>query len=169
MALEQIILERDLQVVNELDEEVALTASTYLGARASHVFLLTQDNHLLLQKTGPDHRNPGRIGSSVAGFVIRGETYAEAARRRTEQELGITPVLRRIGSVRSPEPDGFKFSAVFIGSGDSARVALPGHVGSLVRLGLDEISSMLVTDSSQFTPTFPYVFALISLYFKLPQ
>lgn len=164
MNLRERILERSLVSVDELDQPVEL-GSGQAGTRAAHVFLVQSDNRLLLQVTGANHRNPYRIGSSVAGFVYSGETYLEAASRRCREELGVSPDLRKVGNVRSPDSGGFKFSEIYVAQAPtSASVAAPGHVDALLSLSREEIRDLLVTEPGRFTPTFPYVFPLIDRY-----
>lgn len=154
--------QRQLELVDENDNIYnAASPPRPLGLRASHVLMYDQYHQFHLQRTGPDHRNPDRIGSSVAGFVHRGESYLEAALRRSNEEVGITPELELLGTVRSGSDEDFKFSAVFVAPVDHIEVAMPGHVASIEVFTMEELADMLRESADRFTPTFPSVFALL--------
>ena len=163
MDLMELIETRNLQVVDQLDRPLSADhLPNICGVRAAHIFLRSDDGHLVLQRTGPSHRHPDVVGSSVAGFVLRGETYEQAARRRLPEELGTTATtLVLIGTIRSPELNSFKFSAVFLATAQDIRVAMPGHVGTIEHWENADFDRALATDPLQFTPTFPYVYPLV--------
>lgn len=59
--------------------------------RAAHVWIVTPDNHILLQKRSLQKENhPGLWDVSSAGHVSAGESALDAAMRETGEELGIT-------------------------------------------------------------------------------
>ncbi len=58
--------------------------------RSVHVLILSPDGRLLLQKRSlSKDTQPGKWDTSVGGHVGFGQSYAEAARREAEEELGI--------------------------------------------------------------------------------
>jgi isopentenyldiphosphate isomerase len=58
--------------------------------RAVHVLVVSSDGNLLLQKRSQTKDvQPGKWDTSVGGHVGFGQTYEEAARRESEEELGI--------------------------------------------------------------------------------
>ncbi len=71
---------------------------------AAHVWIVTPDGRVLLQKRSLEKENwPGYWDVSAAGHVSAGETAAEAAVRETFEELGVQIApdeLRRIGVAR---------------------------------------------------------------------
>lgn len=71
---------------------------------AAHVWIVTPDGRVLLQKRSLEKENwPGYWDVSAAGHVSAGETAADAAVRETFEELGLRIApdeLRRIGVVR---------------------------------------------------------------------
>ena len=87
-----------------------------LNFRTVDVLLLDAKGRLLLQKLPDDHlRSPGKLGASVAGYLLAGEDYAEAAQRKMKSELGLSASLIYLGEV-SMEDDGCrKFVGVFTG------------------------------------------------------
>lgn len=70
---------------------------------AAHVWILTHDGRILLQRRALIKENwPGLWDVSVAGHVAAGETSVEAAIREAREELGLTLIaeeLMRIGTV----------------------------------------------------------------------
>jgi isopentenyl-diphosphate Delta-isomerase len=72
--------------------------------RAAHVWLVTPDRRVLLQKRALSKENwPGKWDVSVAGHVSSGESAADAAIREAAEEIGLAidaEELVHIGSVR---------------------------------------------------------------------
>jgi isopentenyldiphosphate isomerase len=71
---------------------------------AAHVWIVTPDGRVLLQRRSTEKENwPGYWDVSAAGHVSAGETAAEAAVRETFEELGLQIApdeLQRIGVAR---------------------------------------------------------------------
>jgi isopentenyl-diphosphate delta-isomerase type 1 len=58
--------------------------------RTAHVVVFSQDGRLLLQKRAANKDiQPGKWDTAVGGHLAPGETYEQAARRETAEELGI--------------------------------------------------------------------------------
>src|SRR5918911_1858910 len=61
-----------------------------IGFRVVHAFVFNPHGALLLQRIAAHRdRHPLQWGSSVAGYVLAGESYDEAIRRKTRLELGL--------------------------------------------------------------------------------
>lgn len=155
-------------LVNEQDEpvdavpRVELRRHPGLHFRTAHLFVFDRRGHLLLQRLAAQRdRNPLRWGSSVAAYVRPGESYLDAARRRSGEELGITPSPSLIGITEMPDLRGTKHVALFrAGAGRrQVRIAEPGHIAELRWFSFDRIWDMLATDPVQFTATFVWLFA----------
>jgi len=73
-----------------------------LWHRSVHVWIVTPDGRVLLQKRARSKENhPGLWDVSAAGHVAAGETAVDAAIRETREELGLeiaADVLRHVGS-----------------------------------------------------------------------
>lgn len=87
----------ELDVVTENDDPISTATrrevhEEVLLHRAVHVLLVGPDGDLLLQRRSLDKRTyPGLLTSSASGHVPAGEEPRKAARRETEEELGVTP------------------------------------------------------------------------------
>lgn len=84
------IVDREDNVIGTTDKKTA--HATGQLHRVSAVFVFNQDGELYVQVHGSD----GRWDHSVGGHVSQGETYALAASREAEEELGITQPLDEI-------------------------------------------------------------------------
>jgi isopentenyldiphosphate isomerase len=74
--------------------------------RAAHVWIVTGDGRVLLQKRAAAKENwPGWWDVSAAGHCSAGESAEETALRETEEELGLTLAadeLTHVGTFRDP-------------------------------------------------------------------
>lgn len=57
--------------------------------RVVHILVFNRVRELLLQCIAPGLRHEGMWGASVAGYVLAGESYEQAAARKLENELGV--------------------------------------------------------------------------------
>ncbi len=95
--------------------------------RAFSVFVLDDDGALLLQRRAAGKYHSGGLWSNACcGHHARGESVAEAARRRLREEMGIECALRPAGTVSYSLDVGNglredEFNHVFVGlfSGDA--------------------------------------------------
>lgn len=130
--------------------------------RTVHVILTTTDGLVILQRLADRReRHPGRLGSSVAGYLHAGEDPEAAALRRTREELGISPHLRERGVVRMRDRQSDKFVSVFTGVTDHYHNALPEQIERLQVLTRDEVSAQLTSNPDRFTPTFRRVWSYL--------
>jgi len=67
--------------------------------RVAAVFVFNEAGELYVQQ----HPRDGKWDHSVGGHVSKGETYAEAAAREAEEELGITQPLKELATSLSGE------------------------------------------------------------------
>jgi isopentenyl-diphosphate delta-isomerase len=72
--------------------------------RAAHIWIVTSDNRVLLQRRSPDKENyPNLWDVSCAGHLSAGETSIDAAVRESAEELGLViepDELQWIGELR---------------------------------------------------------------------
>lgn len=90
-------MEELLEVVNEKGEVIKILPRSVIHGNPSfvhrvvHVLVSNHKGELLLQKRSMNKDvAPGKWDTSVGGHVNPGETLLEAARRETEEELGLS-------------------------------------------------------------------------------
>jgi len=129
--------------------------------RVAHLFVFNSAGDLLIQQLSPKReRNPLAWGSSVASYLFAGETYDEAIRRRTAQELGreIAPISF-IGRTRMRDLASEKFIGLFRATDDGPFVFDDEHIEQIEFLPIVEISRLIGSGGRTFTPTFLHLFA----------
>lgn len=84
------IVDRNDNVIDTIDRKAA-HASGRLH-RVAAVFVFNSEGELYVQ----EHPSDGKWDHSVGGHVDHGETYAEAAIREAEEELGIQQPLKEL-------------------------------------------------------------------------
>jgi isopentenyl-diphosphate Delta-isomerase len=153
-----------IDVVNELDEKVgeALRREVLPNAKnfhTAHLFLFDEAGRLLLQQLGANRdRHPLTWGASVAAYVFAGETYEEAIRRRTRQELGVTIEPELVGKTEMLDRSSTKFVSLFTATFSGHVTPDPQHIEAVQLLTLDEVAAALRSAPEQFTPTFRHIF-----------
>lgn len=126
--------------------------------RTVHVLLFDGQGRVLLQRLASGRRRfPGRLGSSVAGYLHHGESFEAAARRRTFEELGLHPALDSVGVTEMVDERSKKFVGVFSGDGRGATLQDPDHIGELLWVRASEVDATLAAEGDRFTPTFAMV------------
>lgn len=127
--------------------------------RTVHIFVFNRDGHLLLQQLGRTReRHPLKWGSSVAGYLHTGESYEEAAIRRTQEELGLCAPLAAFGRTDMQDKGCLKFVALFTTEADHPVVRESAHIESIDFRSLESIDHDVLKDPRQFTATFREVF-----------
>lgn len=130
-----------------------------LGFRTVHILLFNRKEELALQKLPANHsRNPNRLGSSVAGYLHRHETYAHAAERKLRSELGLTAALQDIGQVKMDDQGSLKFVQVYIGKLTDSPSPSKNEVAELLYLDEVSLQKQIKVAPAQFTPTFLRVY-----------
>lgn len=158
-----------IDVVNDADEPTGTVRRSevfarHLNFRVAHIFLLDGQERLLLQRISPHHgRSAHKWGSSVAAYVSAGESYADAARRRMGEELGVDAALQKLGSIRMVDEGSIKFIELFVGYTDAASVLDEESIEELRYWEVEDVSKTLRDNPELFTTTFPYVFELFSI------
>lgn len=146
------------QVLGALPRSL-LAASPY-GFRVVHVLVRDHAGDLLLQRPAASRGKPFRYGSSVAGHVHSGESYAAAAAREYLEELGLpSPPLCDLGRTWFDEAERRKFIGVFTGEERRDLTPDPREVEEIVRMPPAAVRRLLRTDPTAFSDTFARVFA----------
>jgi isopentenyl-diphosphate Delta-isomerase len=124
------------------------------GFRVVHVFLFNTVGDLLLQQIAPGLRHAGQWGSSVAGYVLTGESYAQAAERKVQQELGVLPPFVESGKTSMQDQAATKFIDLFTGVCDGPFTPNAAEVSRLEFVALSQIQAERSTGARPFTETF---------------
>lgn len=155
------IVDEQNRVVGTADRRDVLAKQ--LNFRTVHVLLLDDQNRCALQLLPMQHpRNPGRLGSSVAGYLNHGETYAQAAARKCIAEVGLRPDLTDLGTLPTRDVDSKKFVRVYVGRLNGQPKIDREQIDQLVYLTASEIAAQLDRWPERFTPTFREVFRYYS-------
>jgi isopentenyl-diphosphate delta-isomerase len=151
-----------VDATNEVVGRISRADALRVGAnfRTVHALVFTSDGRLVVQRIGAGGtRHPGLLGSSMAGYLYAGESYEDAARRRTEDELGIRPRLLPLGVTSMIDERSLKFVGVFQAVSEDARIADPEHVAALEVWNLSDLVSAIDTRPEAFTSSFRRVLA----------
>jgi len=152
-----------INTVNDNDEITGVIEHSRVFAhhamfRVVHLFLFNHNNELLLQQLSPQReRHPAAWGSSVAGYVLAGETYEQAATRRVQQELGVTCDLHHFGKTTMIDEGCKKFITLFLATCEGPFSYDHDHIAALESLRVDRIRQLHDTRARVFTPTFLHV------------
>ncbi len=129
--------------------------------RAVHVLVYNADGELLLQKRSAwKDREPLKWDSSAAGHLEPGEDYAEAARRETEEELGVTPRLEPLGKIRACANTGQEFVEVFASRHAGPFTLPPAEIEDAVFFPPQIIGEWITSRPEDFAPAFREVWKL---------
>ena len=131
--------------------------SNQLKHRAVHVFIFNKRGDLLLQKRSLLKDNcPGLWDSSVSGHLDAGEDYLTAATREIQEEMGLPGdiLLDEIGKISPRFETGWEHVRLFRCRFDG-NIAFPAaEVETAMWMPLDEISSWISQNSTDFAPGF---------------
>lgn len=157
-----------LDAVDEADQVVgtARRADVFrlrTNFRVAHLFLFNQRGEILLQRLAVRRkRHPGCWGSSVAGYVTSGETYAEAIARRSREELGIgVQDLKLLGKTSMSDEGCTKFICAFSGRCEGPLAVDTSHIAEVRFVPVPDVVHARRIEAWNFTPTFVH---LVDLY-----
>lgn len=125
--------------------------------RVAHLFLFNKRDELLLQRLGSTReRHPGRWGSSVAAYVSSGESYEEAIKRRSQEELGVqVEFIGSLGKTAMDEEAGCKKCIrVFLGRWDGELEIDDCHISKVQFFPVSEVLRTREDEPWKLTPTF---------------
>lgn len=149
-----------IDAVDAADEPVATVQRgraliTRRNFRVAHVFVFNLAGQLLLQQLSRQReRHPLRWGSSVAAYLYAGEPDWAGARRRLQEELGLSTQLRKHGTFPMRDEESLKFVSLFTTQSDTPRVQEPSHIERIEYSELSQVDSVIEHDPATFTPTF---------------
>ena len=151
-------------VVDEHDEPIGRRLRTdvhrlKLRHRAIHVFVRRNDGALLIHKrTDLKEEFPGVWTSSASGHVSAGETYTDAAVRELQEELGISPPLRRCGRFEACPETSMEFTELFDCRWDGTVTPDPKEIQAIAWQSLDELARQTERAPARYSPAFLLLF-----------
>lgn len=162
--------EKLIDSVDEHDQAIGVVRkaealSRGVNFRVAHTFLFDSSGQLWLQQLPSSHlRHPLQWGSSVAGYVLTGEEYSDAAKRRLYQELGVRRVdLHQYLSTSMVDERSTKFIVLYVGLWDGPFPKVDqSHIHAVEALTPSRIQEMRVTGERRFTPTFLHLFEVFT-------
>ena len=158
--------EEILEIVNKDNQVTGRAPRSQIHAqqlrhRAVHIFLFNLHGELFLQKRAAQKEEfPGYYDSSAAGHVDPQESYADAALRELEEELGITAALKKIAEIPASRDNGWEFSVFYTAVSDAPISINPEEIAEGGFYPVDEIADWLARDGGLFTPAFKTLFQL---------
>jgi 16S rRNA (adenine1518-N6/adenine1519-N6)-dimethyltransferase len=158
--------EEILEIVNKDNQVTGRAPRSQIHAqqlmhRAVHIFLFNSRGELFLQKRSAQKDEfPGYYDSSAAGHVGPQESYADAALRELEEELGITAALKKIAEIPASRDNGWEFSVFYTAVSDAPVSINPEEIAEGGFYPVDEITDWLARDGGLFTPAFKTLFQL---------
>jgi len=172
MSIEEVIL------VNDADEEMGTMEKMEVHQkallhRAFSVFLFNSNNEMLLQQRAMTKYHSGGLWTNACCSHPRpGETVESAASRRTLEELGIRPVLRKAFSFtyRAEFDNGLtehEFDHVFVGRFEGALFPDPEEVRDTCYMGMKDIREDLLSHPSKYTEWFKIAFQQVEQHMQL--
>lgn len=158
--------EEILEIVNKDNQVTGRAPRSQIHAqqlmhRAVHIFLFNSRGQLFLQtRSAQKDEFPGYYDSSAAGHVDPQESYADAAARELEEELGITAALKKIAELPACRDNGWEFSVFYTAVSDAPVSINPEEIAAGGFYPVDEITDWLARDGGLFTPAFKTLFQL---------
>jgi isopentenyl-diphosphate Delta-isomerase len=151
------VVDNEDRVVSTAERRIVLDLG--LNFRTVHVLLFDEKRRLLLQHLSNSHpRSPNRLGSSAAGYLYSRENYSTAANRKLREELQVTASIKDIGRFEMTDERSHKFVGVFTGTLYQKPTFADDLVTEIVRMELNELSSLIRISPSMFTQTFLFVY-----------
>lgn len=128
--------------------------------RVVHVFVFNRSGELLLQHIAPGQRSEGRWGSSVAGYVLAGEEYPVAARRKLAAELGVRDAIPRVLLKTSmPDLGATKFITLFTALSEGPFALDAEQVTGIRFAPPADVGAEIGADPERFTATLRHLWA----------
>ena len=152
-----------LDIVNDDDVVIAqemrsIVHSRGLQHRGVHVFLVTPQGKLLVQRRGRQQAAfPLALDCSVSEHVKAGENYRQAAKRGMEEELGINAIQvhAMVKFKMTYGPNDFEICVLYEGSVDPAQVRFnPLEVQGIAYYELEELEALIHNGGIPFSSWF---------------
>lgn len=158
--------QKDGEIFDVVDENDTVTGQATrsevhakgLKHRAVHVFAFDKKGNLLLQQRSRlKDVHPGVWDSSVAGHLDAGETYAHAAIRELDEEMGIHPAAapREIAKIPACAQTGWEFVVLYAVEHIGGKLTYPvAEVEAAMWFPVEEIEAWLAAKPEDFASGF---------------
>jgi 8-oxo-dGTP pyrophosphatase MutT (NUDIX family) len=126
--------------------------------RTVHVLIFNDRGGLLLHRlTWTRDREPGRWGSSAAGYLHAGEEYLAAARRKLAEELSLSSPLAEVGVTCMHDEGTAQFAGVFTATADRPRSAAPARLAEVTFRPVAVVEQDMAAHPDDYTETLRHV------------
>lgn len=126
--------------------------------RTVHVLIFNGLSELLLHRlTWTRDGEPGRWGSSAAGYLHAGEEYLAAARRSLAEELSLSSPLAEVGVTCMHDEGTAQFAGVFTATADRPRSAAPARLAEVTFRPVAVIEQDIAAHPDDYTETLRHV------------
>jgi hypothetical protein len=126
--------------------------------RTIHVLVFNSHGELLLHRlTWTRDREPGRWGSSAAGYLHAGEDYPEAARRRAAEVLSLSAPLTEVGVTCMHDDGTAQFLGVFTATADCPPTVASPDLAEITCRPLAVIEQDMAAHPDEYTETLRHV------------
>lgn len=155
---EVVVVDRDDHVIGSMELREAKRRGEIV--RIVRVLLFNSKRELYLQRRGPNVDFPGVLDQSAGGHVDKGESYEQAARRETAEEIGIADLkLEPIANYYTDDEyfGGFqlkRFNRLYVGHSDEPVRIDAEEVAGGEWVSQDRLGQMIADDPSQFAAAF---------------
>jgi isopentenyldiphosphate isomerase len=123
-----------------------------LPHRVAAVYVFNAKGELYVQI---HKKSGGKFDNSVGGHVTQGESYAAAAKREAQEELGITQPLTYLSTLYSNEGSYRHMFGLFECVADERWEFIPNEeVEEIVPMRLEDIKKLMQTNPEKFTTGF---------------
>lgn len=128
--------------------------------RSVHIFIETYKGGFVLQRKSANSENGGKLSSAVSGHVHGGETYAVAAIREMEEEIGIKTdegELTELAKCKPCKETANEFVVLFSYLMDPDKEILkpnPDELDELIVLPRTEVEKDVQASPEKYSPAF---------------
>ncbi|MFZ4115691.1 MAG: 16S rRNA (adenine(1518)-N(6)/adenine(1519)-N(6))-dimethyltransferase RsmA [Chthoniobacterales bacterium] len=121
--------------------------------RSVHLWIFNTRGELFLQKRSYWKENhPGLWCSSVAGHVMAGENYLEAATRELREELGVTIELKEFHRIPASEATEQEFVVCFFGIAEGPFILQAEEIETGAFFPVETIRKWIASHPEELTP-----------------
>ncbi len=158
-----------VEVVDESDNVIGQATAKEcheknLLHRIAHVLCFTPEGRIVLQKRAQTmSMYPGLLTSSASGHVDLGESYAAAAARELEEELGVKAALTEVGRTKSLDPQHRVQIGVFLATVAEQLRPEPKEIEAVVLFDPLELKEAIQKEPERFAAPFLAVAKLLGM------